>query len=195
MKTNGVSTYAYYVNRVPDSSPSGTDAGGAKVYTEERGRQHSPAYTVTISEEALRRNNEPVSFVRDGAALAAGAAGADATSPSSGIECQTCKNRKYQDVSNDSTVSFQTPTKVSPGAAESLVRSHEMEHVNHEQAKAKESGQKVVLQSVAIHYGICPECGRSFVSGGTTTTVARSAESSIGSTTPERAQTSISIRV
>jgi hypothetical protein len=86
-------------------------------------------------------------------------------------ECKTCSNRKYRDVSNDSTVSFQTPTQLSPAAAESLVRAHEQEHVSHEQVSAGENGRKVVAQNVAIHYGVCPECGRPFVSGGTTTTV------------------------
>ena len=40
------------------------------------------------------------------------------------FECQTCKNRKYQDGSDDSGVSFQNPTRVDPKAAGSAVRSH-----------------------------------------------------------------------
>jgi hypothetical protein len=36
--------------------------------------------------------------------------------------------------------------------------------------KAKEAGGKVLNASVAIHTAICPECGRTYVSGGTTTT-------------------------
>ena len=39
-------------------------------------------------------------------------------------ECQTCKNRKYQDGSNDPSVSFKTPTKLSPDKAAYAVRSH-----------------------------------------------------------------------
>ena len=30
------------------------------------------------------------------------------------IECEACKNRKYQDGSDDATVSFQTPSNISP---------------------------------------------------------------------------------
>jgi hypothetical protein len=88
-------------------------------------------------------------------------------------ECQACKNRKYMDGSGDSTVSFQTPTKLSPAAAEVAVRSHEQQHVTHEQARAREEGRVVVSQQVQIHYAICPECGRMYVAGGTTTTVTR----------------------
>ena len=94
-------------------------------------------------------------------------------SVSGSYECQTCQRRKYKDVSDDSTVSFQTPTRLTPGAAESQVRAHEMQHVTHEQARADKQERKVVSQSVAIHYDVCSECGRSYVSGGTTTTVTK----------------------
>lgn len=88
-------------------------------------------------------------------------------------ECHTCENRKYQDGSNDSSVSFQSPTKISPESAASAVRGHEAEHVSHEQTKAKMEGKKVISQSVQIHTGICPECGRVYISGGTTRTVTK----------------------
>lgn len=134
------------------------------------GRQSepAPAYLVDISPEArsgsLRNRG-------DGAVSSQGVSdnkGAEGTK-----ECQTCKNRRYVDRSNDSTVSFQSPTKLTPGAAEGAVRAHEQEHVSNEQAKATEQGQRVVFQSVSIQYSICPECGRSYVSGGTTTTVTK----------------------
>lgn len=85
-------------------------------------------------------------------------------------ECQTCKNRKYQDGSNDPGVSFKTATRLTPEQAATAVRGHEMEHVSHEQARAEREGRKVVRQSVTIHTGICPECGDVYVSGGTTRT-------------------------
>ena len=44
-------------------------------------------------------------------------------------ECQTCKNRKYQDGSDDPGVSFKTATNVAPEQAASAVRGHEQEHV------------------------------------------------------------------
>ena len=86
-------------------------------------------------------------------------------------ECQTCKQRKYQDGSNDPGVSFKTPTRMDPDKAASAVRGHEQEHVVRERAAASREGRKVVSQSVSIHTAICPECGRVYVSGGLTTTV------------------------
>ena len=46
---------------------------------------------------------------------------------SSSEECQTCKNRKYQDGS-DEMVSFKSAAHVSPQAAAGRVRAHEGEH-------------------------------------------------------------------
>ena len=92
---------------------------------------------------------------------------------SGSYECQTCQRREYKDVSDDSTVSFQTPTRLTPAAAEGQVRAHEQQHVTHEQARADKQDRKVVAQSVAIHYAVCSECGKSYVAGGTTTTVTK----------------------
>ena len=89
-------------------------------------------------------------------------------------ECQTCKSRKYQDVSNDSSVSFQTPTHISPGQAASSVASHEREHVAHEQQKAEQEDRRIVSQTVSLETSICPECGRVYVSGGVTRTLTAS---------------------
>lgn len=88
---------------------------------------------------------------------------------SSPAECETCKNRKYQDGS-DENVSFKTPTRISPGSAASAVRAHEQEHVSNAYEKAAKNNGKVLSANVAIHTAICPECGRSYVSGGTTST-------------------------
>ncbi len=84
--------------------------------------------------------------------------------------CQTCRQRQYQDSSNDPGVSFKSPQTVSPEQAASAVMGHEMEHVMHEQAKAKQEGAEVVSQSVLLHTAICPECGRTYISGGVTKT-------------------------
>ncbi len=88
-------------------------------------------------------------------------------------ECQTCKNRKYQDGSDDPGVSFKTATNIAPEQAASAVRGHEQEHVVREQAKAQREDRKVVSQSVTIHTAICPECGDVYVSGGTTRTTTK----------------------
>lgn len=92
---------------------------------------------------------------------------------SSPAECETCKNRKYQDGSDDPGVSFKSAAKISKGSAEATVRGHEYEHVNRNQAKADREGKEIVYQSVIIKHGICPECGDVYVTGGETTTVTR----------------------
>ncbi|MCF0130175.1 MAG: hypothetical protein HUJ71_00535 [Pseudobutyrivibrio sp.] len=84
-------------------------------------------------------------------------------------ECETCKNRKYQDASNEN-VSFKAATHVSPAAAGAAVRAHEGEHVANAYSKAAKDGGRVIQASVTIHTSVCPECGRTYVSGGTTRT-------------------------
>lgn len=91
-------------------------------------------------------------------------------------ECQTCENRRYQDGSDDNGVSFQTPTKIDPKSAAAKVKGHEMEHVYRNQAKAEREGNEIVSQSVTLHTGICPECGKTYISGGTTRTSIRGGE-------------------
>ena len=88
---------------------------------------------------------------------------------SSPAECETCKQRKYQDGSNE-MVSFKTAQHMSPTEAASRVRAHEQEHVSNAYDKAAQGGGKVLQASVAIHTAICPECGTTYVSGGVTST-------------------------
>ena len=90
------------------------------------------------------------------------------------IECATCSSRTYVDGSDDPGVSFKTPTSVSPEASFSAVSSHEQEHVVNEQSDAPAENREVVSQSVRIFTDSCPECGRSYASGGVTTTVTAS---------------------
>ncbi len=91
---------------------------------------------------------------------------------SSPQECETCKERKYQDGSNEA-VSFKSASHISPEAAASAVRAHEGEHVTNAYNKASKAGGEVVSASVSIHTSVCPECGRTYVSGGTTDTTIR----------------------
>lgn len=86
-----------------------------------------------------------------------------------GERCQTCASRKYQDGS-DENVSFKAAAHISPEAAGSAVRAHEGEHVSNAYTKAAQNDGKVVSASVSIHTSVCPECGRTYVSGGTTST-------------------------
>ena len=85
------------------------------------------------------------------------------------IECETCKKRKYQDGS-DEMVSFKTASHISPESAATRVRAHEQEHVRNAYAKEATGEAKVLSASVSIQTSICPECGRTYVSGGLTTT-------------------------
>lgn len=88
---------------------------------------------------------------------------------SSPAECETCKERKYQDGS-DEMVSFKSAAHISPTEAPSAVRAHENEHVANAYKKAAEGDGKVLRASVTIKMAICPECGRSYVAGGETDT-------------------------
>lgn len=86
-----------------------------------------------------------------------------------GEECETCKKRKYQDGS-DEMVSFKSAAHISPESAAARVRAHEQEHVSNAYKKAAENDGKVISASVSIQTAVCPECGRTYVSGGTTHT-------------------------
>jgi len=119
------------------------------------------------------KNSTDAAGKDNGIAVEKGTAADKAAKQTGAVECQTCKNRRYQDVSNDPGVSFKAPGKISPGSSGAVVMSHEQEHVNNENAKASRDGRKVVSQSVRLQTSVCPECGRSYVSGGVTTTVTK----------------------
>lgn len=89
---------------------------------------------------------------------------------SSQEECQTCKERKYIDGS-DENVSFKSAAHISPEASASRVMAHEAEHVSNAYTKAAQNNGKVVNASVSLHTAVCPECGRTYVSGGVTNTM------------------------
>ncbi len=88
---------------------------------------------------------------------------------SSPAECETCKNRKYQDGS-DEMVSFKSAAHISPQASAARVRAHEQEHVSNAYKDAAMNNGKVIRASVTLKTAVCPECGRSYVAGGTTST-------------------------
>lgn len=88
---------------------------------------------------------------------------------SSPADCQTCQERKYQDGS-DEMVSFKAAAHISPNAAATAVRGHEQEHVANAYKKAAQDDGKVLQASVRLKTAVCPECGRSYVAGGETTT-------------------------
>ena len=57
------------------------------------------------------------------------------------------------------------------------MRAHEGEHVSNAYTKAAQNNGTVINASVSIHTSVCPECGRTYVSGGTTNTTIRYNES------------------
>ncbi|MBR1730016.1 MAG: hypothetical protein IJ728_10895 [Selenomonadaceae bacterium] len=97
---------------------------------------------------------------------------------SSPAECETCANRKYQDGSDETDVSFQTPSKIPQSIAASVILGHEHEHVANAYEKESQSRvdhdhqhAHVDQASVKLKTDICPECGRVYFSGGVTNTV------------------------
>ena len=93
------------------------------------------------------------------------------------IECQTCKNRRYVDSSSDGNVSYKSPTHISPEASAAAVMSHEMEHVANARAEGAKEGRELISATVSLQVSSCPECGKSYVSGGTTRTQIKYTES------------------
>ncbi len=91
---------------------------------------------------------------------------------SSPAECETCKNRKYQDGSNE-MVSFKAAGHIDPSNAASVVMSHEQEHVSNAYQKAELENGEVVRANVRLKTDVCPECGRTYISGGVTSTQIR----------------------
>lgn len=85
-------------------------------------------------------------------------------------ECQTCKNRKYVDGSNEGNVSFKTPSHIDPGSSASKVMAHEQEHVSNAIAEGNKPNKELVSATVTLKTAVCPECGRVYVAGGTTHT-------------------------
>ena len=152
---NMPSSYAYYMPRAEAVRPVTASAGADIQKTPAaQGGPFGPAAVLEISPEGRAAYEASIGGSRD-----------------IKTECQTCANRTYVDQSDDPSVSFQTPTKISPEAAPALVAAHEGEHVAHEQARAAKEGKRVVSQSVTIHTSVCPECGKVYVSGGETRTV------------------------
>lgn len=88
------------------------------------------------------------------------------------IECETCKNRRYQD-SSDEMVSFKAPGKISPEESYVKVRAHEQEHVTNAMVEGSQQGKELISANVSLKTAMCPECGRAYVAGGTTRTMTK----------------------
>ncbi len=133
----------------------------------------------SIMEQGIGTGYDRTGVYGDPGSMASGrdgiAAGEDKAADKTGRlssqeECQTCKNRKYQDGS-DENVSFKSAAHISPEAAGARVAAHEAEHVANAYTKAAEKDGKVINASVSLQTAICPECGRVYVAGGETRTM------------------------
>lgn len=160
---------AEQMNRARVQYPQGQAASG-EIQGQANASSQLPGWPGANAAESLVRMRIQYG-AEEGQGVETGAVGAQEALEEG--KCETCEKRKYQDGSDDSSVSYQTPTRIDPDLAASAVRGHEMEHVSHEQAKAQREDRKVVSQSVTLHTDICPECGETYVSGGTTRTVTK----------------------
>jgi ribosomal protein L32 len=122
----------------------------------------APGVVVEISQQAKDAYNNSVKAADEAKGIEA----------AQGLEgCQTCKNRRYVDQSSDSSVSYQSPTHISPEQSAGKVMAHEREHISNDQSKAEREDRRVVSQTVSLSTSICPECGKVYVSGGIARTV------------------------
>ena len=67
-------------------------------------------------------------------------------------------------------VSFKAPGHIAPNNAAAVVLGHEQEHVSNAYNKARNNNGHVERATVRLKTDICPECGRSYISGGETNT-------------------------
>ena len=63
------------------------------------------------------------------------------------MECETCKNRKYKDGSDEANVSYKGATHIDPSGAASKVMAHEQEHVLNAYRKASSKDGEVTHSS------------------------------------------------
>lgn len=92
-------------------------------------------------------------------------------------ECQTCAERKYVDGSDEGNVSFKAPGHIAPEASAGVVMSHEKEHVANAKREGNKPGNELISATISLKTAICPECGRSYVAGGTTRTMIKYGDS------------------
>jgi ssDNA-binding Zn-finger/Zn-ribbon topoisomerase 1 len=87
------------------------------------------------------------------------------------VECETCSKRLYKDGSDDIGVSFKHGNHISPEASYSVVLSHEKEHVAIAKEEAKKEKDATVNSTIRLFTAVCPECGKTYISGGETRTI------------------------
>lgn len=129
--------------------------------------------------EALSKQ-EMVQAVKAGETDKVSAAQLKTLKRSGAVECATCASRKYQDGSNEGNVSFKAPGHIAPSASSGKVMAHEQEHVSNAVQKASKNNARLMAANVTLKTAICPECGRSYVAGGTTHTMIKYSKDKFG---------------
>jgi uncharacterized DUF497 family protein len=77
-------------------------------------------------------------------------------------------------------ISFKSAAHIDPSAAATKVMAHEQEHVSNANRKAASKDGEVLNATVTLKTAVCPECGRSYVSGGVTNTAIKYPATSYG---------------
>lgn len=152
-----VSSYGQYVPLKNSLLGSFQSAGQESDVLANLNAKAGPAYQVELSLQSgqIDKNNPEIREMKR----------------SGKLECKTCQSRQYQDDSDDAGVSFKSPAHIAPENAAVIVGSHEQEHIINAQSKSVAENTKIVSQSVQLYSAICPECGRSYISGGQARTV------------------------
>ena len=81
------------------------------------------------------------------------------------------------DGSDEGNVSFKSPGHIAPEASAGVVMAHEKEHVANARREGNKPGNELISARVSLKTAICPECGRSYVAGGTTRTLIKYGDS------------------
>lgn len=84
--------------------------------------------------------------------------------------CHTCERRKYVDGSDEANVSFKTPGHIAPEQSAQMVMNHEQQHVANARREGAKENKELLSATVSLKIGVCPECGKTYVAGGTTNT-------------------------
>lgn len=98
---------------------------------------------------------------------------ADSSGVRGNEKCHTCEQRKYKDGSDENNVSFKAPGNISPEQSTAKVMAHEQEHVANAKKEAMAEGKQLLSASVTMRIGVCPECGRTYIAGGETSTTTK----------------------
>ena len=101
-----------------------------------------------------------------------------------GVDTQDISSARLKAMKRSGQVECETCAKsaahIDPSAAATKVMAHEQEHVSNANRKAASKDGEVLNATVTLKTAVCPECGRSYVSGGVTNTAIKYPATSYG---------------